>query len=162
MFTFIRTFRAIAQRPTIQTLRQPQTITTKFQPTFRTPSSLPKAATTTTATAAGKIAFQRQFSTSPIRTATYNQVRRGCRVAQRARRARSPQLRYMPQLKGVCLKTGVTKPKKPNSGERKTARIRLSNGRVITAYIPGEGLCFSSILYYFLFFFFFFSVLLIV
>ena len=81
----------------------------------------------------------RGFSTSPIRNATYNQVRRGCRVAQRARRARSPQLRYMPQLKGVCLKTGITKPKKPNSGDRKTARIRLSNGRVITAIIPGEG-----------------------
>jgi len=42
-------------------------------------------------------------------------------------------------MKGVCLKTGITKPKKPNSGERKTARIRLSSGRVVTAYIPGEG-----------------------
>lgn len=47
------------------------------------------------------------------------------------------------QLKGVCLKTGVTKPKKPNSGERKTARVRLSSGRVVTALIPGEGLFFS-------------------
>lgn len=43
-------------------------------------------------------------------------------------------------MKGVCLKTGITKPKKPNSGERKTARIRLSSGKVITAYIPGEGM----------------------
>lgn len=42
-------------------------------------------------------------------------------------------------MKGVCLKTGVTKPKKPNSGERKVARVRLSSGKVITAYIPGEG-----------------------
>lgn len=42
-------------------------------------------------------------------------------------------------MKGVCLKVGITRPKKPNSGERKTARIRLSNGRMITAYIPGEG-----------------------
>ena len=42
-------------------------------------------------------------------------------------------------LKGVCLKVGVTKPKKPNSGERKTARVRLSTGRVVTAFIPGEG-----------------------
>jgi hypothetical protein len=39
----------------------------------------------------------------------------------------------------VCLKVGITRPKKPNSGERKTARIRLSSGRMITAYIPGEG-----------------------
>lgn len=43
------------------------------------------------------------------------------------------------QLKGVCLKVGIVKPKKPNSGEKKTARVRLSTGRVVTAYIPGEG-----------------------
>lgn len=43
-------------------------------------------------------------------------------------------------MKGVCVRVGVTKPKKPNSGERKVARVRLSNGRVVTAYIPGEGL----------------------
>lgn len=45
-------------------------------------------------------------------------------------------------MKGVCLKTGITKPKKPNSGERKTARVRLSSGKVVTAYIPGEGMFF--------------------
>lgn len=39
----------------------------------------------------------------------------------------------------MCLKVGITRPKKPNSGERKTARVRLSTGRSITAYIPGEG-----------------------
>jgi small subunit ribosomal protein S12 len=44
-----------------------------------------------------------------------------------------------PELKGVCLKVGVTKPKKPNSAERKTARVRLSTGRVVNCYIPGEG-----------------------
>lgn len=43
-------------------------------------------------------------------------------------------------MKGVCLRVGTTKPKKPNSGERKVARVRLSSGRVITAYIPGEGM----------------------
>jgi len=42
-------------------------------------------------------------------------------------------------MKGVCLRVGVTRPKKPNSGERKTARVRLSNGRQISAIIPGEG-----------------------
>ncbi|OQU97466.1 hypothetical protein CLAIMM_03393 [Cladophialophora immunda] len=42
-------------------------------------------------------------------------------------------------MKGVCLKVGITKPKKPNSGQRKTAKVRLSSGRVISAYIPGEG-----------------------
>jgi small subunit ribosomal protein S12 len=44
-----------------------------------------------------------------------------------------------PEMKGVCLKVGITKPKKPNSGQRKTAKVRLSSGRIISAYIPGEG-----------------------
>lgn len=43
-------------------------------------------------------------------------------------------------MKGVCLKVGTTKPKKPNSGERKIARVRLSSGKIVTAYIPGEGM----------------------
>ncbi|KAI1927111.1 hypothetical protein LOZ58_006234 [Ophidiomyces ophidiicola] len=79
------------------------------------------------------------FSSTPRPQATYNQVRRGCRKKQKARKPRSPALVNRPQMKGVCLKTGITKPKKPNSGERKIARVRLSSGRVITAYIPGQG-----------------------
>ncbi len=65
----------------------------------------------------------------------------GCRKSQRARHAVSPALSsiHAPAKKGVCLKVGITRPKKPNSGERKTARVRLSTGRTITAYIPGEG-----------------------
>ncbi|KAH6881942.1 hypothetical protein J4E91_008366 [Alternaria rosae] len=70
---------------------------------------------------------------------TLIQVLRQGRIAQKARKLRSPQLRDRPELKGVCLKVGTTKPKKPNSGERKIARVRLSTGKVITAYIPGEG-----------------------
>ncbi|KAN0067494.1 hypothetical protein V8E54_014363 [Elaphomyces granulatus] len=81
----------------------------------------------------------RGFSSTVQSQATYNQVRRGCRKEQRARRPRSPALVNRPEMKGVCLKTGITKPKKPNSGERKIARVRLSSGRVVTAYIPGEG-----------------------
>ncbi|KAI9803345.1 MAG: 37S ribosomal protein S12, mitochondrial [Piccolia ochrophora] len=81
----------------------------------------------------------RPFSTTPATLATYNQVRRGCRVPQRARKPVSPAVVNRSKLKGVCLKVGITKPKKPNSGERKTARIRLSTGRVVSAYIPGEG-----------------------
>ncbi|KAJ4285928.1 hypothetical protein N0V88_008220 [Collariella sp. IMI 366227] len=83
----------------------------------------------------------RAFSTSQPQNATLNQVLRGCRKAQRARHAVSPALSAInaPSLKGVCVKVGITKPKKPNSGERKTARVRLSTGKVITAYIPGEG-----------------------
>lgn len=48
-------------------------------------------------------------------------------------------LRQCPQKKGVCSKVRITKPKKPNSAQRKTARLRLSTGQQITAYIPGQG-----------------------
>ncbi|KAI9673056.1 MAG: 37S ribosomal protein S12, mitochondrial [Trizodia sp. TS-e1964] len=67
------------------------------------------------------------------------QVLRGCRTAQRVRRTVSPAVAQRCQLKGVCVKVGTVKPKKPNSGERKTAKVRLSTGRFVTAYIPGEG-----------------------
>lgn len=82
----------------------------------------------------------RSFSSASPLQATYNQVLRGCRVEQRARKPTSPALVNRPEMKGVCLRVGTTKPKKPNSGERKVARVRLSSGRVITAYIPGEGM----------------------
>lgn len=44
-----------------------------------------------------------------------------------------------PFKRGVCLKVFTTTPKKPNSALRKVARVRLTNGREVTAYIPGEG-----------------------
>ena len=44
-----------------------------------------------------------------------------------------------PQKRGVCTRVGVTTPKKPNSALRKYARVRLSNGREVDTYIPGEG-----------------------
>ena len=44
-----------------------------------------------------------------------------------------------PQKRGVCTRVGVTTPKKPNSALRKYARVKLSNGREVNAYIPGEG-----------------------
>jgi ribosomal protein S12 len=43
-------------------------------------------------------------------------------------------------MKGVCLKVSVMHPKKPNSAERKIARVKLSSDKLITAYIPGEGM----------------------
>ncbi|KAI9592735.1 ribosomal protein S12/S23-domain-containing protein [Syncephalis fuscata] len=70
--------------------------------------------------------------------ATLNQVIRGCRRTRQVK-VRSPALEHAPQRKGVCTKVYVTKPKKPNSAQRKVARVRLTNGRTITAYIPGEG-----------------------
>jgi small subunit ribosomal protein S12 len=44
-----------------------------------------------------------------------------------------------PQKRGVCIQVKTTTPKKPNSALRKIARVRLSNGMEVTAYIPGEG-----------------------
>jgi len=46
---------------------------------------------------------------------------------------------FSPLKRGVCLKVFTTTPKKPNSALRKVARVRLSNGMEVTAYIPGEG-----------------------
>lgn len=83
--------------------------------------------------------MNRAFSTTPSSLASYNQVRNGCRKPKKMRRPVSPAMVGRPEMKGVCLKVGITKPKKPNSGDRKTAKVRLSSGRVITAYIPGEG-----------------------
>jgi ribosomal protein S12 len=81
----------------------------------------------------------RSFSTTPSNLTTLNQVRNGCRKPQKKRRSLSPAMVGRPEMKGVCLKVGITKPKKPNSGQRKTAKVRLSSGRIISAYIPGEG-----------------------
>jgi Ribosomal protein S12/S23 len=86
----------------------------------------------------------RAFSSSIPRPTTLMQVVRGSRKGKKARRHMSPQMVNRPQMKGVCLRVGITKPKKPNSGERKIARVRLSNGKEVTAYIPGEGWSFIS------------------
>ena len=51
----------------------------------------------------------------------------------------SPALRDCPQKRGVCVRVYTTTPKKPNSALRKVARVRLTNGMEVTAYIPGEG-----------------------
>ena len=54
-------------------------------------------------------------------------------------RSGAPALERCPQKRGVCLQVKTMTPKKPNSALRKVARVRLSNGKEITAYIPGEG-----------------------
>jgi len=56
-----------------------------------------------------------------------------------ATKSKAPALRGNPQRRGVCLVVKTTTPKKPNSALRKIARVRLSNGTEVTAYIPGEG-----------------------
>jgi len=54
-------------------------------------------------------------------------------------KSKSPALQSSPQKRGVCTRVYTTTPKKPNSALRKVARVRLSNGIEVTAYIPGEG-----------------------
>ena len=83
---------------------------------------------------------------------TVNQLIRKGRVTKR-KRNKAPALRFVqnslrnrlvrgpgcPQRRGVCIQVKTMTPKKPNSALRKVARVRLTNGIEITAYIPGEG-----------------------
>lgn len=55
------------------------------------------------------------------------------------KRKKTPALQGCPQKRGVCTRVYTTTPKKPNSALRKVARVRLTNGAEVTAYIPGEG-----------------------
>ena len=54
-------------------------------------------------------------------------------------KSKTPALKGSPQRRGVCTRVFTTTPKKPNSALRKVARVRLSSGVEVTAYIPGEG-----------------------
>ena len=69
---------------------------------------------------------------------TINQLVRKGRRRLRSK-SKSPVLDSCPQKRGVCLQVKTMTPKKPNSALRKIARVRLSNGKETTAYIPGEG-----------------------
>ncbi len=69
---------------------------------------------------------------------TINQLVRKGRKKSKSK-SKSPVLGGSPQKRGVCLQVKTQTPKKPNSALRKIARVRLSNGKEITAYIPGEG-----------------------
>jgi small subunit ribosomal protein S12 len=69
---------------------------------------------------------------------TLNQLIRKARTAAR-HKSKSPALQGCPQKRGVCTRVYTTTPKKPNSALRKVARVRLTNGIEVTAYIPGEG-----------------------
>jgi len=55
------------------------------------------------------------------------------------KRNKVPALDACPQKRGVCTRVYTTTPKKPNSALRKVARVKLTNGQEVTAYIPGEG-----------------------
>lgn len=69
---------------------------------------------------------------------TLNQlVRKGRKKV--IKKSKVPALTGCPQKRGVCTRVYTTTPKKPNSALRKVARVRLTNGFEVTAYIPGEG-----------------------
>ena len=70
--------------------------------------------------------------------ATINQLVRKPRNPE-TYKSTSPALQNCPQRRGVCTRVYTTTPKKPNSALRKVARVKLSNGTEVTAYIPGEG-----------------------
>ena len=64
-------------------------------------------------------------------------VRKGREAAPK--KSKTPAMEACPQKRGVCIRVYTTTPKKPNSALRKVARVRLTNGREVNAYIPGEG-----------------------
>ncbi len=69
---------------------------------------------------------------------TINQLVRHRRKQKRSQ-SKAPVLEGCPQKRGVCLQVRTMTPKKPNSALRKITRVRLSNGKEVTVYIPGEG-----------------------
>lgn len=68
---------------------------------------------------------------------TQQLVRKGRK--SKVSKEKTPGLKGSPQRRGVCTRVYTVTPKKPNSALRKVARVRLSNGFEVTAYIPGEG-----------------------
>eukprot|EP00123_Amoebidium_parasiticum_P018482 comp24221_c0_seq1/m.44581 comp24221_c0_seq1/g.44581 ORF comp24221_c0_seq1/g.44581 comp24221_c0_seq1/m.44581 type:complete len:212 (-) comp24221_c0_seq1:130-765(-) len=76
--------------------------------------------------------------TMSVRHATINQLIRKGRK-KKVRKEKAPALESSPQKRGTCFKITIMKPKKPNSAQRKIAKVKLSNGRRVTCYIPGGG-----------------------
>lgn len=81
--------------------------------------------------------FISQYHTSTLCYRTVNQIVRKGPIKPKPK-LRGP-LSGRPQLKGIILQTFIRKPKKPNSAQRKCCRVRLSNGKELTAFIPKEG-----------------------
>ena len=76
--------------------------------------------------------------TSVFRVPTIQQLIRQGR-SSKSSKTKTPALKGSPQRRGVCTRVFTTTPKKPNSALRKVARVRLTSGVEVTAYIPGEG-----------------------
>ncbi|KAI5986141.1 mitochondrial 30S ribosomal protein S12 [Pisolithus albus] len=82
--------------------------------------------------------YTRSFSSSPSLSMTLNQSMRRKKL-QKVSKSKSPLLDNCPQKKGVCSQIFIMAPKKPNSAKRKVARVKLTNGNTVMAYIQGEG-----------------------
>ena len=82
--------------------------------------------------------FDRKNQLSDKIVPTIQQLIRKGRKSKKSKTT-APALEGCPQKRGVCVRVYTTTPKKPNSALRKVARVRLTNGMEVTAYIPGEG-----------------------
>jgi len=87
---------------------------------------------------ASKIEALHRVKKKDVVVPTINQLVRKGRQTKVAKTS-TPALKGSPQRRGVCTRVYTTTPKKPNSALRKVARVRLSSGTEVTAYIPGEG-----------------------
>ncbi|KAI0372158.1 ribosomal protein S12 [Pilatotrama ljubarskyi] len=83
-------------------------------------------------------AFARAFHPSLPAPATLNQATRR-KPPRKVKASKSPLLEGNTQKKGVVSQIFIAKPKKPNSAKRKVAKVKLSTGKTVQAYIPGEG-----------------------
>ncbi|KAA1477546.1 ribosomal protein S12/S23 [Dentipellis sp. KUC8613] len=80
----------------------------------------------------------RAFHSSPPAAVTLNQAMRR-KAPKKKNLSKAPLLEENSQKKGVCVQIFTAKPKKPNSAKRKVARVKLTSGKTLQAYIPGEG-----------------------
>nr|YP_010620279.1 Ribosomal protein S12 [Amplisiphonia pacifica]WAX04315.1 Ribosomal protein S12 [Amplisiphonia pacifica] len=62
-----------------------------------------------------------------------------CRLKKKSKKSKNTFLQNSPQKKAICLKVYTMNPKKPNSADRKVAKVKFSNGKTLIGYIPGEG-----------------------
>ncbi len=81
----------------------------------------------------------RSFHPSLPAAATLNQATRRKNIKKKSKASKSPLLEGNTQKKGVVSQVVIAKPKKPNSAKRKVAKVKLSTGKTVQAYVPGEG-----------------------
>ncbi|KAF5382431.1 hypothetical protein D9615_002958 [Tricholomella constricta] len=104
----------------------------------RTPLWAPAFSRNALATPINPLLQFRSFHPTPSTWVTMNQAMRR-KKPQKIIKSKSPLLNGAPQRKGVCSQIFIAKPKKPNSAKRKVARVKLTTGKTLQAYIQGEG-----------------------